>query len=106
MNIKIVIADILSIIDIYLLVIIQMIFSLGLYELFIGHLKTPEWLHIETIDDLKAGLASFIVLFLTIVFVQLTVKTDNTADILKSGTGIGAVIGVLVFYYSVKFSRK
>lgn len=105
-SIKVIIADLLSVIDIYLLVIIQLMFSLGLYELFIGPLRTPEWLHIETIDDLKAGLASFIALFLTIVFVQFTVKSDNIMDILTAGIGIAAVIGVLVFYYKVKVSKN
>lgn len=104
MNIKVVIADLLSVIDMYLLVIIQMIFSMGLYELFIGPLKTPDWLHIETIDDLKAALASFITLFLTIVFVQFTVKADSMTDVLTSGAGIAAVMGVLVYYYRKKAS--
>ena len=104
MNAKILTAELLSIMDVYLLVIIQFIFSLGLYELFIGELETPEWLKITTIDHLKAALASFITLFLTIVFVQFVVKAENPLDILYSGVGIASVIGVLVFYYKAKSS--
>jgi uncharacterized membrane protein YqhA len=97
-------AEILSIIDIFLLVVIQYIFCIGLYELFIGDLETPQWLKISTIDHLKAALASFISLFLSILFVQLAVKSENVMEILYSGIGIASVIGVLVFYYKVKSS--
>lgn len=104
MNAKILTAELLSIIDLYLLVIIQFIFSVGLYELFIGELETPEWLNITAIDHLKTALASFIILFLTIVFVQVAVKSDNALEILYSGIGIASIIGVLVFYYKAKSS--
>jgi len=97
-------AELLSIIDVFLLVVIQYIFSIGLYELFIGDLETPPWLKINTIDHLKAALASFISLFLSILFVQIAVKSENVMDILYCGIGISSVIGVLVFYYKAKSS--
>jgi uncharacterized membrane protein YqhA len=103
-NSKIVITKLLSIIDIYLLVIIQLIFSMGLYELFIGPLETPEWLKITTIDQLKAALASVIALFLAIFFAHLVVEVQNIEDLAYGGIGIASVIGALVFYYKVKTS--
>jgi uncharacterized membrane protein YqhA len=104
-NSKIVTTELLSIIDVYLLMIIQFIFSVGLYELFIGPLDTPEWLKITTIDQLKAALASVIALFLAIFFAHLVVNAQQMIDVAYGGIGIAAVIGALVFYYKVKTSH-
>ncbi len=106
LNLKVVTTELLSIIDIYLLVIIQLIFSLGLYGLFIGPLETPEWLKITTIDQLKASLASVIALFLAIFFAHLVVEVQSMLDLAYGGIGIAAVIGALVFYYKIKTSRE
>lgn len=102
---KVVTTEMLSIIDTYLLFIIQFIFSVGLYELFIGPLETPAWLKITTIDQLKAALASVITLFLAIFFVHLAVETRSMTDLAYGGVGVAAMIGALVFYYKIKTSH-
>lgn len=101
---KLVVAEFLTIIDVFLLAFIQNIFAIGLYELFIGEMKLPEWLVIRTIDQLKAMLASVVVLFLAIYFAQQAVKLQNPLDLMYLGVGIAPVMGVLVLYYKVKSS--
>jgi uncharacterized membrane protein YqhA len=97
---------ILSIIDIYLLVIIQFIISVGLHELFIGPLDTPLWLKITTIDQLKSSIASVIVLFLAIFFAHFAVEAEHMVDLAYAGIGIAAMIAALVYYYKVKTSQE
>ena len=92
----------ISVMDIHLLSVILYIFSVGLYELFVGELKLAPWLKIETIDQLKSKLTSVIVLILAITFTKNFVEWKNPLDTLLFGLAVSAVIGVLIFYYKIK----
>ncbi len=92
----------IAVMDIHLLSVILYIFSVGLYELFVGELKVPEWLKIESIDQLKAKLASVIILILAITFTKNVVKWKDPVETLLFGIAIAIVVGVLIFYYKVK----
>ncbi|MFN4319293.1 MAG: YqhA family protein, partial [Aquificaceae bacterium] len=74
----------------------------GLYELFVGKLNVPDWLKIESIDQLKAKLASVIILILAITFTKNVVKWKDPMETLLFGVAIAVVVGVLIFYYKVK----
>jgi uncharacterized membrane protein YqhA len=88
--------------DIHLLSIILYIFSVGLYELFVGKLNVPEWLRITDIDQLKAKLASVVILILAITFTKKLVEWKNPVDTLLFALAIAVIIAVLIFYYKVK----
>jgi len=92
----------ISVMDIHLLSIVLYIFAVGLYELFVGKLDVPEWLRVKNIDQLKAKLASVIILILAITFTKKVVEWKNPLDTLLFALGIGVIIGVLIFYYKVK----
>ncbi len=92
----------ISVMDIHLLSVVLYIFSVGLYELFVGKLNLPEWLKIESIDDLKAKLASVIILILAITFTKNLVKWEKPIDTLLFGIAIAVVILALIFYYREK----
>ncbi|MEN3033798.1 MAG: YqhA family protein [Aquificaceae bacterium] len=92
----------ITVMDIHLLSVILYIFAVGLYELFVGKLSVPEWLKIESIDQLKAKLASVIVLILAITFTKQVVKWEKPLDTLLFGIAIAIVTAVLIFYYKVK----
>ncbi|MFN3813397.1 MAG: YqhA family protein [Aquificaceae bacterium] len=92
----------ISVMDIHLLSIVLYIFSVGLYELFVGKLNVPDWLRIKDIDQLKAKLASVIILILAITFTKKVVEWKNPLDTLLFGISIGVMIGTLIFYYKVK----
>lgn len=92
----------IAIMDIHLLAIILYIFSVGLYELFVGELQVPVWLKIETIDELKAKLASVIILILAITFTKKVVEWKDPLDTLYFAIAISLICAVLIFYYKAK----
>ena len=92
----------IAVMDIHLLSVILYIFAVGLYELFEGKLNVPDWLKIESIDQLKAKLASVVILILAITFTKHVVKWNGPFETLLFGVAIAVVIGVLIFYYKVK----
>ena len=91
-----------SVIDMYLLALVLYIFAVGLYELFIGDLHLPQWITIETVDQLKAKLASVMVLFVAIAFTKQLVEWQNPIDTLLFAASAGILIMVLIFYYKAK----
>lgn len=95
-------AKFISVMDIHLLSIILYIFAVGLYELFVGKLSVPDWLRITDIDQLKAKLASVVILILAITFTKKLVEWKNPLDTLLFAVAIAVIIGVLIFYYKVK----
>jgi len=92
----------IAVMDIHLLSVILYIFAVGLYELFVGKLNVPDWLKIESIDQLKAKLASVIILILAITFTKNVVKWKEPVETLLFGIAIAIVVGMLIFYYKVK----
>ncbi|QWK19670.1 MAG: YqhA family protein [Hydrogenobacter thermophilus] len=92
----------ISVMDIHLLSIVLYIFSVGLYELFVGKLNVPDWLRITNIDQLKAKLASVIVLILAITFTKKIVEWKDPLDTFLFALAIAAIVAVLIFYYKVK----
>jgi uncharacterized membrane protein YqhA len=91
-----------SVIDVFLLSMVFYIFALGLYELFIGKLNIPAALSIESVDQLKAKLASVVILFVAIAYVKLLVDWQNPVDTLLFGAATGILIAVLIQYYKAK----
>ncbi len=92
----------ISVMDIHLLSVVLYIFAVGLYELFVGKLNTPEWLEIKSIDDLKAKLVSVVILILAITFTKNVVKWEKPLDTVLFGIAIAVVVFVLVLYYREK----
>jgi uncharacterized membrane protein YqhA len=80
-----VLAQVVNIIDGYLLAAIMLIFALGLYELFVGKINVAEGssfaarlLHIDSIDDLKDRLARVVLIILIVKFFQLALGLSYT----------------------------
>lgn len=65
-------------------------------------LNVPPWLSIETVDELKAKLASVVVLFVAIAYVKLLVGWTNPVDKLLFGAAAGILIAVLIQYFKAK----
>jgi len=85
--------------DLFLLSIVLYITSIGLYELFIDpDVKLPDWLHFHNIDDLKASLASVIIVMLAVLFLGSVIEECPAMNVLLRGAGIGGVIFALAFY--------
>jgi uncharacterized membrane protein YqhA len=87
------IVSILTSIDAILLGTVLLVIGYGLYELFVdSRLEIPEWLEINTLDDLKAKLTGVIVAIIAVVFVGFLVEIKSASDVLYHGVGAGAVV--------------
>jgi len=67
--------------DVFLFALVMMIFSMGLYDLFISKLEPahvsgarPNWIRFKNIDQLKTTLTKVIVIILIITFFELIMK--------------------------------
>jgi uncharacterized membrane protein YqhA len=99
-----VISDVVTVVDGYLLAAILLIFSLGLYELFINKINEAEGsefasrlLLIRSFDDLKDRLANVILLIVIVKFFQqaLNLKYTSVTDLLSLSISIVLVAGAL-----------
>ena len=92
------VAQFVSSIDGYLFAMILIIFSMGIYELFINKIdpvnrkldKRPSWLQINSIDELKTSLGKVILMILIVSFFEhsLSIKYETVIDLLFLGVGI------------------
>ncbi|MBS4097347.1 MAG: YqhA family protein [Sulfuricella sp.] len=99
------ITHIVEVVDGYLLATVMLIFSLGLYELFIsdideahGSKASSKILVIESLDDLKARLAKVVLMILIVTLFEHALKMDmkTPLDLLYLGGSI-ALIGLALF---------
>jgi len=99
------ITHIVEVVDGYLLATVMLMFSLGLYELFISDIdaaqnseKSSKVLVIRSLDDLKARLAKVIVMILIVTLFEHALKMEmqGPKDLLYFGGGI-ALVGLALF---------
>jgi uncharacterized membrane protein YqhA len=95
--------EVLSVIDAYLLAIVQLIVALGLYELFIGSLDLPAWLKAKSLDDLKKSIVDVLIVFVGVKGVELLVAAKEPIDAL---TNAGAVATLIVALSLFRLSRS
>jgi uncharacterized membrane protein YqhA len=97
-------------VDGYIITAILLIFSLGLYEFFIGKLESahesplaPRLLHMGGLEDLKERIAKLLVLVLVIEFFQraLLLEVDEPLDLVYLAVGI-VLIGVTLYLGKLK----
>lgn len=92
-------------IDGYLFATVLIIFSIGLYELFINKIDPislkddhrPNWLKINSIDDLKNALAKVILMILVVSFFEHSIEQDyhTVSDLLYLAVGTLLLAGTL-----------
>ncbi|MEC4812162.1 MAG: YqhA family protein [Scytonema sp. PMC 1069.18] len=104
---KMMILSFIEIIDLFLLATVLYITGLGLYELFIdSRIKVPAWLEIRNIDDLKAKLASVVVVILGVVFLGKAVKWESGTEILPFGLSVAFIIAALTYFLGEKHKNE
>lgn len=90
---KSLIADTVSIIDIFLIGTVLFVISAGLYQLFVHkEIALPGWLRIESLDDLKDNLTEVIIVAILVAFLGQAVEWTGDISILAFGLAVGAVI--------------
>mgnify|MGYP000344217166 CR=1 FL=1 len=98
------VTHVVEIIDGYLLATVLLIFSLGLYELFISKIEqaesseTPSVLAINSLDDLKTRLGRVILMILIVNFFEHAISMDfhGPLDLLALSAGI-LLIGATLY---------
>jgi len=100
------ITHVVEVVDGYLLATFMLIFSLGLYELFVsdideahGSRASSKILVINSLDDLKQRLAKVILMILIVTLFEkaLQIQMNSPLDLLYLGGGI-ALIGVALYF--------
>ena len=93
-----IIIEFIEIVDGFLVATAILIFTVSLYELFIGEINVPEWMLAHNLYELKAKLSSMIVLVMGVKFVQKVLEVKNTTDLLQTGIAIAVVSAVLIAF--------
>jgi uncharacterized membrane protein YqhA len=88
----------LEVMDAFLIAAAMLIFGLGLYELFIGKLDLPDWLHIRNLHDLKAKIGGIAILVVVIAFIEQLISWKSALDMLYFALAIGIISAVLIAY--------
>ncbi|MFI4938324.1 MAG: YqhA family protein [Candidatus Berkiellales bacterium] len=114
---KFIVSEIIGAVDLYLIAIVLLIFSFGLYELFITKIslglqrvKVPSILAIHSLDELKDKLAKVIVMVLVVNYFQrvLYITYDGALQMMYFALSISALsIGVYLLHKEkFKFSKQ
>lgn len=98
------VTHVVEVIDGYLLATVLLMFSLGLYELFISKIEqadsseTPSVLAIHSLDDLKTRLGRVVIMILIVNFFEHAIRMEfqGPLDLLALAGGI-ALIGLTLF---------
>lgn len=98
------VTHIVEVVDGYLLATVMLIFSLGLYELFIsdidqahGSKSSSKILVINSLDDLKSRLAKVVIMIMIVTLFEqaLNMKMQTPLDLLYLGGSIALIAGAL-----------
>jgi len=113
---KTVILAFIPAIDNYLFATVLLIFSMGIYELFVSKIdptlrkpfSRPDWLNIRDLDDLKTHVSEVVVMILIINFFKLsfTVQLDRPIDLLLLGGGVFLVAAALFITHKMIIHRS
>ncbi len=88
----------IEIIDSFLIATAILIFTVSLYELFIGEINVPEWMLAHNLYELKTKLSSMVVLVMGVKFLQKLVDVKNTTELMQTGIAIAVVSAVLIAF--------
>ncbi len=90
--------SLIELMDVFLIATVLFIFSLGMYELFIGKLNIPEWLVIKNLHDLKVKLSSVVIMVMGIIFLKHLVEWQDPQGTLFFGLGVAVVTAALIAF--------
>lgn len=83
------------------------VIAVGLYELFIGGLEVPDWMLVDSLDELKAKFVFVIIPVMAAKFVQKILKQDtNALDTLYYGGAIAIITLALSAFVFVSIKEK
>ena len=109
------VSHIVEVVDGYLLATVMLIFSLGLYELFIsdidqahGSKASSKILVISSLDDLKSRLAKVILMILIVTLFEeaINMKLTTPLDLVYLGASIALIALALYFSHAAESNHE
>jgi uncharacterized membrane protein YqhA len=90
-------AELIELIDLYLLGTVLLITAVGLHQLFIDpHIPLPEWLAVSNLEQLKANLVAVIIVMLAVLFLgEAASGLNGSSTLLEYGAGVALVIAAV-----------
>jgi len=88
----------IELMDTFLMATAMLIFAIGLYELFVEDISMPGWLTVHSLHDLKAKLASVIVLVLAVSFLSHLAEWRDARETLEFGLAVTVVGAMLIAF--------
>ena len=92
--------------DCFLIATALIVIAVGLYELFIGGLKVPDWMIVTDLTELKAKFTFVIIPVMAVKFVQKILSYENAVDTLYYGAAIALVAFALTAFNFVSIKEK
>lgn len=93
-----IIISLVEIVDAFLVAMALLIFSIGIYELFIGELGVPNWMKIHNLHDLKTRLGSILILVMAVKFLEKLAEWKNPQETLFFALSIALISGILIAF--------
>jgi uncharacterized membrane protein YqhA len=92
------IGSFVQLMDIFLIVAVLYIFTVAMYELFIGELDLPQWLAVHNFDQLKAILGNMVVLIMAVAFLKYFLERNDPVATVLYAVGVAVVALTLILY--------
>ena len=90
--------SLIELVDSFLIAIALLIFSVSMYELFVGNLSLPDWMLAHNLHELKTKLSSVIVLVMAVKFLEYLVEWKNATDLLFFAIAVSVVAATLIAF--------
>ncbi len=109
---EMIVSGIIGAVDLYLIAIVMLIFSFGLYELFISEIdpakqsETSKVLEIHSLDELKDKLAKVIVMVLVVSFFKKVLHTEYSGALEMLYFAVSILALSVGLYFLHKGSHK
>lgn len=97
---KLLVGEMIELVDLLLLSTVLYVVAVGLYELFIDDLPLPGWLTVNNLDELKEMLTAVVIVVIGVSFLGEVVIWDGQRDLQGFGIGVAAVVAALTYFLS------
>jgi uncharacterized membrane protein YqhA len=88
----------IEIVDSFLIATAILMFTVSLYELFIGEINAPEWMLAHNLYELKGKLSSMIVLVMAVKFLEMFMQGGDAQALLFKSIAVTLVSAVLIAF--------